>query len=87
MATVTVRNLAENTKRALQHRAVQHGVSMEQEIRAILDEAAKTDVDLKRKERRDDNLYDAIRKLVEPYGGFDLDIPPREPMREPPKFE
>jgi plasmid stability protein len=32
------------------------------------------------------NLMDAIRYYVDPVGGVDLDIPPREPVREPPKF-
>jgi len=35
---------------------------------------------------RKENLYDAIRRHFEPFGGFDIDIPPREPMREPPDF-
>lgn len=83
MATVTVRNLDESTKRALQHRAVRHGVSMEQEIRAILDAAVVST----ERAAKDDNLYDAVRKLVDKYGGFDLELPPREPMREPPTFD
>ena len=33
------------------------------------------------------NLYDAIRRRIAPLGGVDLDIPPREPMPEPPSFE
>lgn len=39
-ATITVRNLDENTQRILRHRAVDHGQSFEAEIRAILDEVA-----------------------------------------------
>lgn len=82
MATVTIRNVGEATKQALQHRAVRHGVSMEQEIRTILDEAARSGGTPDREE----SLYDAIRRLVEPHGGFEIEIPQREAMREPPDF-
>ena len=27
-----------------------------------------------------------IRALVEPFGGVELELPPREPIREPPDF-
>lgn len=87
MATVTIRNVDENTKRALQHRAVRHGTSMEQEIRSILDEAAKAEgQESDRRHSDGENLYDAIRKLVEPFGGFDLELPERALPRESPKF-
>jgi plasmid stability protein len=36
MASLTIRNLDEETKRALRIRAAQHGVSMEEEARRIL---------------------------------------------------
>jgi plasmid stability protein len=39
MAAVTIRNLSDETHRALKVRAKQHGRSTEAEIRAILDEA------------------------------------------------
>jgi hypothetical protein len=32
------------------------------------------------------NLAAAIRARVAPLGGADLDLPTREPMREPPHF-
>lgn len=40
MATLTIRNLDDEVKRALRRRAADHGVSMEQEARTILREAA-----------------------------------------------
>ncbi len=40
MATLTIRNLDEDVKRALRRRAADHGVSMEQEARTILGEVA-----------------------------------------------
>jgi len=33
------------------------------------------------------NLADAIRRRFAPFGGVDLELPPREPGREPPCFE
>lgn len=41
MAVVTVRNLPEETHRAIRIRAANHGRSTEAEIRAILDEAVR----------------------------------------------
>jgi plasmid stability protein len=41
MAVVTVRNLPEETHRALRVRAAQHGRSTEAEIRAILEETVR----------------------------------------------
>nr|WP_294548016.1 hypothetical protein [uncultured Rhodopila sp.] len=35
----------------------------------------------------DPNLYERIRARFAPLGGVDLEIPPREPGREPPPFE
>lgn len=86
MATLTIRNLDEETKQALRFRAARHGISMEQEARVILKEAVLADDDVAAP--AEDNWYRAIRKLVEPYGGFDLEIPPRgKSMRDPPSFE
>ncbi len=52
---------------------------MEEEARNILRDAVE-------QEAGPHNLADAIRERFAPYGGVDLDIPPREPMREPPRF-
>jgi plasmid stability protein len=41
MATVSIRNLSDETHRALKIRAARHNRSMEAEIRAILDETAR----------------------------------------------
>ena len=32
-------------------------------------------------------LGTAIHKIFKPFGGVELEIPPREPMREPPRFD
>ena len=34
-----------------------------------------------------ENLAQSIRRLFAPLGGVELSLPPREPIREPPKFE
>jgi plasmid stability protein len=73
MATLTVRNVEDETKRQLKINAARNGVSLEEEVRSILRrEARHPDRAL-----QFDNLYDAIRDLVEPHGGFELDIPQR----------
>jgi plasmid stability protein len=77
MASITIRQLPETTKRKLRMRAAQNGRSMEQEAREILknelSKAAGPPLDLGK----------AIRDIFAPFGGVDLQIPPREPMPEP----
>ena len=34
-----------------------------------------------------ENLADAIRRRVEPFGGIELELPPRGPLRDPPDFK
>lgn len=80
MASITVRNLDEGVKRRLRVRAADNGRSMEEEVRLILREAVEP-------ETGEENLAVAIRKLFAPLGGVELELPPREPMREPPKFD
>ena len=33
------------------------------------------------------NLGTAIHEMLKPFGGVELEIPPREPAREPPRFD
>ncbi len=81
MASITVRNLDDGLKRRLRIRAAENGRSMEQEardiLRAALDEDSPTGKD----------LASAIRARFAPLGGVELELPPREPMREPPRFD
>ena len=81
MASITVRNLEEGLKRRLRIRAAENGISMEQEARDILRAA------LDQESSNGRNLADAIRARFEPLGGVELDIPPREPIREPPQLD
>jgi len=77
MASITIRQLPENTKRKLRIRAAQHGRSMEQEAREILqNELAKAAEPPK-------DIVAAIRRRFAPLGGVDLEIPPRGPIRDP----
>ena len=80
MASITVRNLDDGLKQRLRVRAAENGRSMEQEARDILRAALDEDAAPVR------NLGTAIHELFRPLGGVDLEILPREPMREPPQF-
>ena len=80
MATLTIRQLDEKTKTRLRVRAAHHGRSMEEEAREILRLA------LTAPRQARGNLADAIRRRFAPFGGVELELPPREPVREPPDF-
>ena len=81
MASITVRNLDDGLKRRLRIRAAENGRSMEQEVRDILR------VTLEEEEAPVRNLGTAIHELFKPFGGVDLELPHREQMREPPRFD
>ena len=81
MASMTIRNLGDKLKARLRVRAAQHGRSMEEEARDILQSA------LAAEPTRNRSLVAAIRARIEPLGGIELKIEPREPMREPVKLE
>ena len=54
---------------------------MEEEVRVILREAVASESAVS------NNLAASIaRRMQKAGGGVDLEIPPREPMREPPRF-
>jgi plasmid stability protein len=80
MASITIRNLEENTKRKLKIRAAMHGRSMEQEAREILNDALRQRPS---SARTGADLAEAIRKRFAPLGGVELELPPREPIRDP----
>jgi len=81
MSSIMIRNLDDRLKSKLRIRAAQHGRSMEEEARHILRNA------LTEKAAKPTNLYEAIRRRIAPLGGVDLDIPPRQLLREPPRFD
>ena len=80
MASITVRNLDPSLKEQLRIRAAEHGHSMEAEARRILQMALAGSG----KRRRERNLYERIHARFARLGGIDLDLPAREPPREPP---
>ena len=81
MTSLTILNLDEELQRRLCMRAAENGRSMEQEARAILREALDEDAVPTKK------LGTAIHERFKPFGGVELEIPSREPMREPPQFD
>ena len=82
MSTITVRQVPEEVKRALRLRAAQRGRSMEAEVRAILAEAAlEPDTPISGAE-----FVRRIRAAVAEVGGAEPELPPREPLRDPPDF-
>jgi plasmid stability protein len=83
MASITVRNLDDSVKQRLRKQAAENGRSLEAEVREILSKSTpasstpKTGLD----------LFRGIRDVVEKYGGVELEIPPRTPMRPLELFE
>jgi antitoxin FitA len=80
MASITIRNLEENTKRRLKIRAAMHGRSMEQEAREILNSALRQKP---KKPKTGADLAEAIRQRFAPFGGVELEPLPRTPIRDP----
>ena len=81
MASMTIRDIDDRLKARLRVQAAQHGRSMEDEARDILRTALSTE------RTRMGNLVDSIRARIEPLGGVELEIAPREVMREPVNFD
>ena len=79
MASITIRNLDDGTKRKLRRRASRYGRSMEEEARIILRKALEP-----QKSQR--GLGTAIHELFKSIGGSELEPMPREPLRDPPDF-
>jgi antitoxin FitA len=75
MPSVVIRNLAAATHRALKARAVQHGVSTEAEIRAILDAAVMPPERIK--------LGSELQSIGRRLGGVELQIE-RDPNADAP---
>ena len=81
MASITIRNLEDGLKRRLRIRASDHCLSMEEEVRQILRAVLNQELAVPA------NLASTIRARFAPLGGVELDFPPREPLREPPRFD
>ncbi len=81
MSSITIRNLDPALKERLRVRAAEHGHSMEAEVRRILHVALSARTSPGR------TLYERIHARFAPLGGVDLELPPREPTRAPPRFD
>ncbi len=82
LASLTIRNIDPAVKERLRIRAAQHGHSMEAEARAILQLALA-----QRGACQPMNLAERIHARFAALGGVELELPTREPGREPPTFE
>ncbi len=79
MPVVTVRNLPEETHRALKLRAARHGRSTEAEIRQILEDAVRPKARLK--------IGSELAAFGQRYGGLNLDVSRDKSPTEPAVFE
>lgn len=82
MASLTIRNLEDETKNELRLRAARRGASMEDEARSILRAVVKANVSLEdiarnRREPVPGNAWESIRRLRKKHGTFDIDVPER----------
>lgn len=80
MASLIIRKLDDALKAKLRVHAARQGRSMEEAAREIL-RAALSD-----RPRGAANMAEAIRQRFAGLGGVELELPPREPAREPPRF-
>lgn len=79
MASVTVRNIPDETHRALRVRAAMHGLSTEAEIRAILENAVRPEGRIK--------LGSLLAEIGREVGSVDLEIERDRTPTEPVSFE
>jgi plasmid stability protein len=79
MGSFNVRNLSDETHKALRIRAAEHGRSVEAEVRAILDDAVTPGKKI--------GLGSMLAAIGRDFGGVELDLA-REPTEpEPARFE
>jgi plasmid stability protein len=79
MASVTVRNIPDETHRALRVRAATHGRSTEAEIQATLESAVRPEGRIK--------LGSLLAEIGREVGGVDLEIERNRAPSEPMSFE
>jgi plasmid stability protein len=84
MATLTIRKVDPEVQKRLRVRAAENGRSMEAELRQILKDALGDAAGPEKQEEESGlSLAEAIRRRFAPYGGVELEIPPREPAGPP----
>jgi plasmid stability protein len=82
MGILTVRNLDESVKRGLRLRAAQHGWSMEQEVRVILQNAVSSAPE----EVPALGFAERVNRRFKGLGADDLPLPPRQAPRAAPDW-
>ena len=80
MVSITIRNLDDEVKTRLCARAAKHRRSVEDEVRLILRDAVAS-------KPLSQDLASLFHSRFGPTNGIDLELPPREPVREPPSFD
>jgi antitoxin FitA len=78
---MTIRDIEDSLKAKLRVRAAHHGHSMEEEAREILRAA------LSGPRSGHGSMVDRIRARIELLGGIELQIEPREPIRDSVAFD
>jgi len=79
MATITIRNLDESTKKKLRVRAAKNNRSMADEARNILRAALGDDL------KSEENLAESIHQRFKALGGLELELPKRVSISKPPQ--
>jgi len=77
MASITIRKLDDSVKRQLRRRAAEHGHSLEQEVRNILNREVGEKITAKL------GIGEAIRQRFAPLGGVELPLPIRRGRKVP----
>jgi antitoxin FitA len=86
MGTMTIRNIDDDLKRRLRVLAAERDRSMEEEARSAIENWVKNQTP-KGSRSKVSSWVDEFRAPFIALGGVDLPEIPREPMREPPKFD
>jgi plasmid stability protein len=81
MSIMMIRNIDPWLEAQLRKQAAIHGRSMEDEVREILRAALPVEI------CDSVEMIRSIRRRVDALGGVDIELPPREPMRDPPGFD
>ena len=84
MVHITIDLKDEELKKMLYRSASEHGRTVEDEALAILLSSLAERIN---ETKEPGGLGSAVHALFKPLGGVELDIPPREPSRDLPRFK
>lgn len=82
MGNLNIPDPDDELRASLSARAAEHGRTVEEEAEEILREATGTPARVV----TGADLLRSIRAIVDEFGGFELELPPRDGVREPPDF-